>query len=171
VNKHGNHDPNTDLFWTMDQLSDFMQKQAGYDYFRTVMKPRMKKIVNWSLMSCQENVQNRKNSSEIYGYDFCIDDDWKLWLIEVNASPAFDFSSDVTERLVKMVREDYIKVVVDYGTASKGHRPHVDTGGWECIHRTRIPVQNGRESMGIDLEIKGRTIEAKALRQMGNFNF
>ena len=92
-------------------------------------------------------------------------------MIEINASPAFDFSSDVTERLVKMVSEDYIKVVVDYATAAKGDRPDVDTGGWECIHRTRIPVQNGRESMGIDLEIKGSTIDGKALRKMGNFNF
>jgi len=36
---------------------------------------------------------NRKNSGEIFGYDFCIDDDLQVWLIEINASPDFSFSS------------------------------------------------------------------------------
>jgi len=55
---------------------------------------------------------------EIFGYDVMVDDDFNCWLIEVNSSPAMDYSTDVTERLVKMVLEDTVKVVIDYGTAS-----------------------------------------------------
>jgi len=54
----------------------------------------------------------------MFGYDVMVDDDFNCWLIEVNSSPAMDYSTDVTERLVKMVLEDTIKVVIDYGTAS-----------------------------------------------------
>jgi len=54
----------------------------------------------------------------IFGYDVMVDDDFNCWLIEVNSSPAMDYSTDVTERLVKMVLEDTVKVVIDYGTAS-----------------------------------------------------
>lgn len=43
-----------------------------------------------------------------------IDDDFNMWLIEVNSSPAMDYSTPVTERLVKVGLEDVIKVVVDY---------------------------------------------------------
>ena len=50
----------------------------------------------------------------MYGYDIMVDEDLNCWLIEVNASPAMDYSTDVTERLVKMVAEDTMKVVVDY---------------------------------------------------------
>ena len=46
-----------------------------------------------------------------------IDEDFNCWLIEVNSSPAMDYSTPVTERLVKMVLEDSIKVVVDYNSA------------------------------------------------------
>ena len=92
------------------------------------MKPQMKEQVKYSLMSCQEHVENRKNSSEIYGYDFCIDSNWNVWLIEVNSSPAFDFSSDVTERLVKMASEDLVKTVIDYQMASKKKQNKVSTG-------------------------------------------
>ena len=55
---------------------------------------------------------------EMFGYDIMIDDDFNCWLIEVNSSPAMDYSTDVTERLVKMVLEDTVKVVIDYGLAS-----------------------------------------------------
>jgi tubulin monoglycylase TTLL3/8 len=43
-----------------------------------------------------------------------IDEDFNMWLIEVNSSPAMDYSTPVTTRLVKLVLEDTIKVVVDY---------------------------------------------------------
>ena len=53
----------------------------------------MKMQVKWSLQCAQNTVVNRKNSGEIFGYDFCIDEDLKVWLIEVNASPDFSYSS------------------------------------------------------------------------------
>ena len=43
-----------------------------------------------------------------------VDDEFTTWLIEINSSPAMDYSTAVTERLVKGVLEDTIKVVVDY---------------------------------------------------------
>ena len=38
-------------------------------------------------------VDNRKNSFEFLGYDFMIDEDLKVWLIEVNSSPSMDLST------------------------------------------------------------------------------
>ena len=38
-------------------------------------------------------VENRKNSFEFLGYDFMIDTDLKVWLIEVNSSPSMDYST------------------------------------------------------------------------------
>lgn len=35
-------------------------------------------------------VDNRKNSFEFYGYDFMVDQDLKVWLIEVNSSPSME---------------------------------------------------------------------------------
>ena len=35
-----------------------------------------------------EVIENSFNSFELYGFDFVVDKDLKLWLIEVNMSPA-----------------------------------------------------------------------------------
>ena len=72
-----------------------------------------------SLESVQDVFETKKGVPfEMFGYDIMVDDDFNCWLIEVNSSPAMDYSTDVTERLVKMVLEDTIKVVIDYGTTS-----------------------------------------------------
>ena len=46
-----------------------------------------------SLKSVQDMVENRKNSFEMFGYDFMIDEDGVPWLIEINSSPAMDYST------------------------------------------------------------------------------
>lgn len=48
-----------------------------------------------------------------------IDEDYNPWLIEINSSPCFEYSTEVTKRLVKMVSEDTVKVIVDHNMASK----------------------------------------------------
>ena len=73
----------------------------------------------------------------MFGYDIMIDEDFNCWLIEVNSSPAMDYSTDVTANLVKKVSEDTVKVVVDYGMANERKRRKVDTGGFERIFKAR----------------------------------
>lgn len=36
---------------------------------------------------------SRKNTLEVFGYDFMIDENYKVWLIEVNSSPTMEYST------------------------------------------------------------------------------
>jgi tubulin polyglutamylase TTLL9 len=40
-----------------------------------------------------------KNSFELYGYDVMIDDQLKVWLIEINASPSLSASTEADRRM------------------------------------------------------------------------
>ena len=39
------------------------------------------------------NKYKRKNCFEIFGYDFIIDENFKVWLIEINTNPCIEESS------------------------------------------------------------------------------
>ena len=53
----------------------------------------MKQIVIWSLQCVLDMVEQRKNSLELYGYDYMIDEEYKPWLIEINSSPDMSYST------------------------------------------------------------------------------
>lgn len=48
-----------------------------------------------TMNSVQEmfNKKHRNYCFEIFGYDFIVDEDFKVWLIEVNTNPCIELSS------------------------------------------------------------------------------
>lgn len=101
---------------------------------------------------------------ETFGYDIMVDEDFNCWLIEVNSSPAMDYSTPVTERLVKMVLEDTVKVVVDHHLAPEKKKKKIDTGLFECIYRAKRTVDKPMNSFGLNIECVGKKINDKHLK-------
>jgi len=89
----------------------------------TTVKPQIEEIVLTTLRCVSDSVQHRKNTTELFGYDFMLSSGSykpKVWLIEVNSSPACDYSTPVTCPLVKqMMRTQqrswltYVKIQMD----------------------------------------------------------
>ena len=48
-----------------------------------------------------------------------VDEEFNLWLLEINSSPAMYYSTKVTTKLVKMVLKDTAKVIVDWRDAPR----------------------------------------------------
>jgi hypothetical protein len=71
-------------------------------------------VVISTLESVQDTFEYKKGCFELYGFDVMVDEEFNVWLIEVNSSPAMDYSTQVTEVLVKKCLEDTVKVMVDY---------------------------------------------------------
>ena len=72
----------------------------------------------------------------MFGYDFMVDDQFNSWLIEINSSPAMDYSTDITERLVSNVLPDTVKVVLDYLPSKR--KSNKDTGMWTKIFKGKV---------------------------------
>ena len=80
---------------------------------------KIKNAIICSFYAIHQEIKHRHNSHELYGYDFMIDEDLNVYLIEVNASPALDYSTKITERLVKAMVKNLIELVIDNDNARK----------------------------------------------------
>jgi Tubulin-tyrosine ligase family len=162
--------------WNVSTFDQYLTDIGQPGAWSNSIKPTMKDIVKWSLLCGQEAVEHRKNSWELYGYDFMIDDGYKPWLIEINSSPACDYSTSVTESFVQRALLDVIKVTIDSrdtataadstvssssGTSSIGQAAAataVDTGMWSLIHKG-VHMQTPVASFGVDMTLKGTKMQ------------
>lgn len=126
------------------------------------LQRRMKDIVVGSLQCVQDMVQHRANCCELFGYDFMIDADLTPWLIEVNSSPACDYSTPTAERYVKEGLAGIVKVIVDHREyelkkRGGGSLSEPDTGRWQRIHRAEY-IGKPVSSFGADFVVKGAKV-------------
>ena len=55
----------------------------------------------------------RKFCFELFGYDFILDQDFNVWLIEVNTNPCIEESSELLKVLLPRMIEDMAKLTID----------------------------------------------------------
>lgn len=55
----------------------------------------------------------RVNSFEVFGYDFMIDDEFKVYLIEVNTNPCLELSSPLLAKLIPRMLDNAFKIALD----------------------------------------------------------
>lgn len=75
----------------------------------TKIYPGMKQCLIGAMLACQETMDKRQNSFELYGADFMLTEDFTPWLIEINSSPDLAPTTSVTARLCPQCLEDVIK--------------------------------------------------------------
>lgn len=75
----------------------------------------MKKIAADCIKSVYGKVDpnKRDGSFEIFGLDFMIDENKKVWLIEVNTNPCLALSSSLLARLIPFMIENAFRIAVD----------------------------------------------------------
>lgn len=128
-------------------------------------------MIDTILCAQEKMVMERKRSWEIYGFDIMIDYNYHPWLIEVNSSPACDYSSAVTESFVKKALPDTLKVILDgvhEGGETETHP--IDTGGWDCIFNGEI-IPKVAVGFGVDMPLKGERMSMKRQTKRGQRKF
>ena len=73
--------------WSMEEMQEYLLAENGWDVVSERVRPQIKRIVKNSLQAVVDAVDNRRNSFEFVGYDFMVDDEFNVWLLEVNKSP------------------------------------------------------------------------------------
>jgi hypothetical protein len=75
----------------------------------------MKDLIIDSFLATKQqlNPNRRKNVFELLGYDFLIDEDFRIWMIEVNTNPYFGVPNGYIADLLPKMMDDLFKIVVD----------------------------------------------------------
>jgi tubulin monoglycylase TTLL3/8 len=79
---------------------------------------------------------NRKNTFEIFGFDFMVDENYRVWLIEVNSSPTMEYSTALTTQLVKKGMSELGDLVNNYifkGKHYEKSKARELYGGWTLL--------------------------------------
>ena len=83
--------------------------------FKNDMLSQIREIITDSLKAVHTKIDpyGRANTFEILGYDFMIDEDFKIYLIEVNTNPCLDCWCPLLSRLIPSMVENSFFIALD----------------------------------------------------------
>lgn len=81
----------------------------------------------------------------VLGFDFMIDADLNVWLIEINTSPSNELSTPVTAKVIEQFQRDQAKLFVDYNVLGKERNLKADVGLFKLIHQEQTKKESIRD--------------------------
>ena len=80
-----------------------------------LLLPRIKDLIIDTFLCVKRkmNPNNRMNVFELFGFDFLLDEDFRIWLIEVNYNPFLGTPNAFMKDLVPKMINDMLKIVLD----------------------------------------------------------
>jgi len=98
-----------------------------------LMINQMKQLIKISFKSVSKKLLKEKPGNtlcfEIFGYDFILDNDFKLWILEINNNPGLSISSPVIEKLVPRMMDDAFRLTIDKVFNTKYSNECIDHDG------------------------------------------
>ena len=112
---YGKHEPGNKMSYSEFQI--YIDKNFGdlNICFERDMVPQINKMTTDVFRACHGKLdpKRRVNTFEVFGLDFMIDDEFKLYVIEVNTNPCLELSSPLLARLIPNMLENAFKITVD----------------------------------------------------------
>mmetsp|Transcript_20180 Transcript_20180/g.47745 ORF Transcript_20180/g.47745 Transcript_20180/m.47745 type:complete len:699 (+) Transcript_20180:49-2145(+) len=161
MKNHPNFNPDDEDWrcqWTQERYRKLLFEKAGRDVWTDQIRPAMQKIVISSLLSVEESLSRPDNHScsfQLFGYDFMVDEDYNVWLLEVNDIPMLHASGPVTSRLCDPCLRDALSIVLDGPDRPKGDSPL----RFELLYRGPEIPKLLPNLQGLDLTLDGQRIQ------------
>eukprot|EP00929_Paragymnodinium_shiwhaense_P074709 TRINITY_DN3823_c0_g1_i1.p1 TRINITY_DN3823_c0_g1~~TRINITY_DN3823_c0_g1_i1.p1 ORF type:complete len:907 (-),score=215.11 TRINITY_DN3823_c0_g1_i1:76-2796(-) len=123
VNKHGRNVVDGACVSHEDFKAE-LQALTGEDAFWDErLLPQLKRIVVETMRAGKEKLQPRHDSFELYGFDLMVDEDMRMWLLEVNLSPGCEGRTPFLERMLTRMSKRLVEVAMLGNEEPDGEQP------------------------------------------------
>lgn len=85
-----------ECMWTSDEYIEHLKREGKESLWSDCIVPRMKEVVQCTMRCADDKLKCRPQDFEVFGFDFVLDVDYNVWLLEVNTSPDLSPSTSVT---------------------------------------------------------------------------
>lgn len=112
---YGKHEQgNTVSYQDFQKFLDEQYGQYKLDFHRDFVL-RMKDLALDCFLSGKNSINpcQRRNSFEFFGFDFMIDEDFRIWLIEANTNPYIGLYNDRMMDIIPNMLDGLFKIVLD----------------------------------------------------------
>ncbi|XP_067826147.1 protein polyglycylase TTLL10-like [Heptranchias perlo] len=116
-----------DTIWSMERLNDYINekymeaKALPKDWVLTVFAKRMQQIMIQCFFAVKGKLECKLGYFDLLGCDFMVDQNFKVWLLELNANPSLQRHCEVLKTVIpKLVYEALDLVVEIFKKSSKG---------------------------------------------------
>ncbi|KAG7399108.1 hypothetical protein PHYBOEH_009686 [Phytophthora boehmeriae] len=99
--------------WSSEQFRDTLRHQHGRDVWNETILPQMQSTAHVALNAVLPQLKVVGRGFEWLGFDFLVDDNYHVWLLEVNVSPDVSHSTRITTEMVPKATVDALNVVLD----------------------------------------------------------
>lgn len=98
------------------------EKGLPKDWVLNDLTKKMRQIMLQVIHGIRYKMQRKVGYFGIYGYDFMIDENMKVWLIEVNVNPAITTNTEVLSQVIPPIIEEGINISVECFEKSKANK-------------------------------------------------
>lgn len=118
-----------DTVWNFERLQSYFdekyakEKELPENWVYTAFTKRMHQIMTTCFHSIRQKLHRRTGTFDLLGFDFLIDEDFKVWLLEVNINPALHTNCQVLMDLIPGVVDETLKLVLEISDKTKRRRP------------------------------------------------
>lgn len=115
--------------WGMERFNNYVNenfaaaKSLSQDWVLNVFTKRMQQIMMHCFLSVKSKLECRRGFFDLIGCDFLIDDDFKVWLLEMNCNPALQTNCEVLKEVIPSVVNETLDLALEiFNKSFKGQR-------------------------------------------------
>jgi hypothetical protein len=100
--------------WMYQRLQDYLietKKINDTNWLETSLRPQMKKAMIHAVRMSSHGFVKRSNLYGLFGVDFLLDNNLKLWMIEINSGPALEAPTEERAKLLVSMAKDHFEVM------------------------------------------------------------